>query len=210
MKIKEFIKKIDVWKIIILISFLVIIIIASGYTINTQWGSIFKNSDDKLNGKITKIKTQTNYSNDMKKDVIADNGALYDKVLREYVKEKNINVTNERIEKDVRYYKVLLIVMNDACEDITINRYIHNNDLYRYKNKNDWEVFKSNVISLYMKTGTDILYNYYDNSKVIMPLNEWLKRSRVGIVDVMTKNTNKLLENLKIESDIYYRHFGGK
>ncbi len=205
MKLAEKIKDMAIWKIALLFGSVLIITVLSGYTITTQWGSIFKNDSESLmNKKMTKIKAQTNYSLDMKTCVLNDLGQLYEEILTRYSYEKGLNLTQERIDQDTLYYRLIDIAMNDRCEDITIERYIHNNDLYRYTNKADWDAFKKNVMDLYVREGQQILRTYYDNSKVTMPLKDWLRLGGNAIYTIVCKDTDKLLEDLKTESIIYY------
>jgi hypothetical protein len=199
------IKNTEVWKIGIMIVLCLIILIWSGYTISTKWGSVYKDDADKMiNKKITKIKAQTNYSLDMKTYMLMDLSTLYEEKLKIYCKRNNIAVNPEMIASDVQYYQLITIAMNDVCENITIDRYVHNNDLYRYRNKNDWDVFKANVINLYIKEGKQILTTYYDNDKVIMPVYVWMDLAEKDLYNIVEKNTDKLLEDLKTESLIYY------
>jgi hypothetical protein len=210
-KFWEKIRDKEIWKIAMMVVLLFIITIWSGYTIQTSWGSIYKsNPNDIVNLKMTKIKAQTNYSMDMKTCLLSDLSNLYEDRLIQYCRENNANVSQDRIANDVRYYKLIIIAMSDVCENITVERYIHNNDLYRYVNKADWDAFKANVVSLYLREGRQIMAYYYDNTKVIMPLQEWLKREGPELVRVMSGNTDKLMEDLKTESVIYYTSINGK
>lgn len=205
MSLFDKIKDVEIWKLGLMFTLLIIMIVWSGYTIQTKWGSIYKNdTENAVNRKMTKIKAQTNYSKDMKMCLLTDLAAIYEEVLLQYCKENNINATQEKIASDVKYYRLIVVAMSDSCEDITIERFIHNNDLYRYTNINDWNKFKQNVVELYLREGHNVLTNYYDNSKVIMPLNEWLKRKGKDLAASLGKNTDKLLEDLKTESVIYY------
>lgn len=205
MKLIEKIKDTAIWKMAVVFVLMVVIIIFSGYTVTTKWGSIYKNDSESLmNKKMTKIKAQTNYSLDMKTCVLNDLGQLYEEVLTKYSHDKGLNLTQEKIDKDTLYYRLIDIAMNDRCEDITIERYIHNNDLYRYTNKADWDAFKRNVMDLYVREGQQILRTYYDNSKVSMPLKDWLRLGGSTIYTIVCKDTDKLLEDLKTESIIFY------
>jgi len=211
MKIKEILKDIELHRLIlqygILIILFIILMISGGYTIVTKWGSIINNNPEKMiERKMTKIKTQTNYSIDMKIIVSNELSKLYEDKLKSYCNTNNINITREEIESDVKYYGLLVNTMNDLCEDITISRYIHNNDLYRYENSNDWNNFKNNIINLFLKTGTEVLKKNYDNNKVTMPLHIWLNTGGKEIQQIVAKNTNCLLDNLKIESVIYHNN----
>jgi hypothetical protein len=96
------------------------------------------------------------------------------------------------------------MAMNDACEQITIMRHVYDNDLYRYSNLNDWQRFKANVVELYVTQGRKVLLDNYDNSKVIMPVHIWMKLAGRELVQVITVNADKLLEDLKTESVIFY------
>lgn len=206
MNFKEKIKEAAVWKIAVLFSISLVFVMLSGYTITTNWGSISKNDSESLmNKKMTKIKAQTNYSLDMKTCVLNDLGQLYEDTLNKYIEEHHLNIGQERIDKDVLYYRLIDIAMNDVCENITIERYIHNNDLYRYENKSDWDAFKKNVVDLYIREGQQILRVYYDNTKTIMPLKDWLRLGGNIIYEKVYKNTDKLMEDLKTESVIYYK-----
>ena len=206
-KILTIFSNVEIWKVILLFMMCLIILIWSGHTItvNTKWGAIYKgNKVDLLGKKITKIKAQTNYSLDMKTCMLADLSYLYECKLKEYCRNNSISITPEKIASDVKYYKLIVIAMNDACEDITIDRYIHNNDLYRYKNKNDWEVFKQNVKDLYYRESKQVIIFYYDNNKIIMPIHKWIEYAVIELKAIIEKNTDKLLEDLKTESLIYY------
>ena len=66
-----------------------------------------------------------------------------------------------------------------------------------------------NAINIYMRKGTEVITNCYDDSKVILPLHEWHKRARIEIFTILSKNTDKMLEYLKIESCIYYLQNNG-
>lgn len=207
MNILKIIKDIDIWKILLMILIVLLLFMWGGYTIRTKWGTVAK--DDLAKREMVKVKTQTNYSKDMKTSMIFDLSECYEYNLKKYIKENNINISYKRIEQDIKYYKLITIAMSDACEDITIDRYIHNNDLYRYQNRNDWDNFKLNVVNLYLRVGRDIIMNYYDDAKTIMPLREWEKRAGKEIMSIITINTNKLLEDLKTESCIYYYQRNG-
>jgi hypothetical protein len=201
----EKIKDTAIWKIAVLLGIALLFIVFSGYTVTTNWGSIYKNDSESLmSRKMTKIKAQTNYSLDMKTCVLNDLGQLYEEVLTRYALDKGLNLSQEKINQDTLYYRLIDIAMNDRCEDITIERYIHNNDLYRYTNKSDWDAFKKNVIDLYIREGQQILRVYYDNTKVTMPLKDWLRLGGNAIYNIVLKDTDKLLEDLKTESVIYY------
>jgi hypothetical protein len=204
-KFWENLKDKEIWKISMMVVLLCVILVWSGYTINTQWGSLYKNNPEELtNRKMTKIKAQTNYSLDMKTCVLNDLGQLYEEALSKYIVDHGLNIGQERIEKDTLYYRLINIAMNDVCENITIERYIHNNDLYRYTNKADWDAFKKNVSELYIREGQQILRIYYDNTKVVMPLKDWLSLGGRMIAETVVKNTDRLMEDLKTESLIYY------
>lgn len=209
MKIKEIFKDIELHRLLlqygIFIILFIILLISGGYTIVTKWGSIINNSPEKIiSKKMTKIKTQTNYSIDMKVIMCNELSKLYEEKLKLYCDVNNIQITRDQLESDVKYYRLIVTAMNDKCEDIVITRYIHNNDLYRYSNQNDWSNFKINVIKLFKEKGVEILKNYYDNNKMIMPLHIWSKTGDAEIQEIIIRNTNKLLEDLKIESIIYH------
>ena len=204
-KIKNLIVNADLWKILLMIGFLIIMLMAGGYTISTKWGTVFREDCEKrITKKMNKIKTQTNYSKDMKVNITSELSQLYEIKLRQYCRDNNISVTQEEINRNVRYYRLITIAMNDACEDITIDRYIHNNDLYRYSNKNDWDVFKKNVVDIYVREGREVFLNYYDNESVIMPGHIWVSMAGRELFMIIKENTDKLLEDLKIESCIFY------
>lgn len=187
------------------IAIVMIIAMFAGYTITTQFVSISKNdSNKKMMQFLVKIKAQSNYTIDMKDRILKDLGQLYEDKLTEYCEANCPNVTAERIMQDVKYYRLIVMQMNDACEQITIYRYIYDNDLYRYTNINDWKKFKANVVELYVTQGRKTLLDNYDNSKVIMPVHIWMKLAGRELVQVITENTDKLLEDLKTESVIFY------
>jgi hypothetical protein len=205
MKLSEFVKSTDVWKIIIMVILLIIILIWCGYTIDTAWGSIYKDDYEKIVGhNLIKIKTQTNYEKDMKDRILIDLGNLYEEKLIVFCKENNINTCQNKIISDVKYYRTIVMAMNDACEDITLQRFIYDNDLYRYSNKNDWLNFKSYVTELFIKEGKKVLINNYDNDKVIMPINIWMRLAGRDLVECLKNNTDQLLEDLKTESVLYH------
>lgn len=207
MKIIDWITNVETWKIFLTGMIVLTLILWSGYSVRTQWGTISK--EDIAKREMTKVKSQTNCAIDMKSAMVLGLCTQYEQTLREYVNEKKLNVLESKIKSDIKYYKLIAIAMSDACEDITINRYIHNNDLYRYKNKNDWDVFKSNAINIYMRKGTEIIENFYDDSKVILPLREWHKRAGKEIFQILSKNANEMLEYLKIESCIFFNQGNG-
>lgn len=60
-----------------------------------------------------------------------------------------------------------------------------------------------------MRKGTEVIENLYDNSKVILPLHEWHKRAGKEIYNILEKNTDEMLEYLKIESCIFYNQNNG-
>jgi hypothetical protein len=203
MKFIEIFKNLELWKIIFM-GTIILFLAFGGYTIRTKWVSISREDRE-----MTKVKSQTNYAIDMKNAMVVELCNLYEIVLKEYIEEKGLQVSYSKIKADVKYYKLIAIAMSDACEDITIDRYIHNNDLYRYKNHNDWVTFKQNVVNIYMRKGTEVIENLYDNSKVILPLNEWHQRGGLRIYNTLSKNTNEMLEYLKIESCIFYLQHNG-
>lgn len=210
-KVKQLITNVDLWKIMLMIGFLVIMLMAGGYTVSTKWGTIFREDCEKrITKKMNKIKTQTNYSKDMKINITSELSQLYETKLRKYCKDNNIPVTQKQINRNVRYYRLITIAMNDACEDITIDRYIHNNDLYRYSNQNDWNVFKQNVVDIYVREGKEVFINYYDNDNVIIPGHIWMDIAGRELVFIIKKNTDKLLEDLKIESCIFHVQHNGE
>lgn len=211
MKVREFLKNVEVWKIVLMISFLIIFLVAGGYTVQTKWGSIFRvNVEEQVTQNIVKIKAQYNYSQDMKISIIHDLGILYKQKLKVYITNNKLNISPEKIEGDVQYYQLIIGKINEVNEDITVHRFIFNNNLYRYKNRNDWEIFKKNVIDLYIREGKNLTEIYYDNSKCTMPLWFWLQTAGRELVQCVTKNADKLLEDLKMESVIYHQKNGKK
>lgn len=207
MKILRILKDTELWKVILLFMIVVLLLVLGGYTIRTKWGSISK--ENIAEREMTKIKSQTNYAIDMKIAMVIELSELYEDILKDYIKEKGYNVSYSKIKSDVKYYKIIAIAMSDSCEDITIDRYIHNNDLYRYQNKNDWDIFKNNVVNIYMRKGTEVIENLYDNSKVILPLHEWHRRGGKDIYSILKDNTNEMLEYLKLESCIFHYQKNG-
>jgi len=182
---------------------LFIAVFIGGFTINTKWGSIFKNdTNEKINQKITKIKAQINYNKDMKTSVLFAIGQLYGQILREYIIEKNLIVEDKIVLSNIKYYRLIVKAINDECESITIDRYILDNNLYRFKNENDWQDFVDNIVQLYLDTGKQVLIDNYDNNLVVMPLHEWVVRAGKGLNEILTEHTQKLLKNLKMESII--------
>lgn len=204
MNILKIIQNTEIWKITLMIC-LFFLILFGGFTIRTKWGYITRERDREM----TKVKSQTNYAIDMKGAMVIGLCNQYEFTLREYIKEKGYSISENKIKADVKYYKLIAIAMSDACEDITIDRYIHNNDLYRYQNKNDWRVFKQTAINVYMRKGTEVIENLYDNSKVILPLHEWHRRAGKEIYNILEKNADEMLELLKLESCIYYDQSNG-
>lgn len=207
MKILDIFKNIDLWKIGLMFAIVLLLLTIGGYTIRTKWGTISR--ENLADREMTKVKSQTNCAIDTKGAIVSDLCFQYAFTLRGYIKEKGYDISENRIKSDVKYYKLIAIAMSDACEDITIDRYIHNNDLYRYQNKNDWDVFKKNVVNIYMRKGTEIIESLYDDSKVILPLHEWHKRAGKEIYTILERNTEEMLEYLKIESCIYYIQSNG-
>jgi hypothetical protein len=204
-KIKGYFKNIDFWKLVIMVILLILILAWFNFTIDTKWGSIYRNDTEKfVNSNLTKIKTQINYSNDMKERIMADISDLYEEKLKIYCKENDINVTPEQILNDVKYYKLIIIAMNDYCNEMTLFRFIIDNELYRYSNKADWDKFIENAANIFLKKGRQIVYNYYDNTKVIMPVQCWEQMAGRELQECLIKNTTKLLEDLKTESILYY------
>jgi hypothetical protein len=199
----KIIKNIETWKII-LMGIIILSVAFSGINVKTKWISF-----SRANKEMTKVKAQTNNAIDMKNAMVVELCNLYEIVLREFIKDKNLDIPYSKIKSDVKYYKLIAIAMSDACEDITIDRYIHNNDLYRYQNQNDWIAFKQNVVNVYMRKGTEIIENLYDNSKVILPLNEWHQRGGLRIYNTLSKNSNEMLEFLKKESCIFHKQGNG-
>jgi hypothetical protein len=199
------IKDVEIWKVAVMIALLFVILIWSGYTVTTKWGSIYKNDPNEIVMKnLAKIKTQTNYSNDMKVNVLSDMSNLYQDKLLWYCKNKNIEISNDRVYSDVKYFKLIVVAINDFCEDTAMIRFIHDNDLYRYSNKADWENFKRGVADLFMRQGTQIVINYYDSSKVVMPIQDWVGIASAQLKTIIDNETDKFLEALKIESVIYH------
>jgi tRNA(Ile)-lysidine synthase TilS/MesJ len=202
---KDLLKNADFLKIAIMAIMAIVILVFSGYTVTTQFGSIYKNdTDKKLLQYLVKIKAQSNYTQDMKDRILRDLGNLYEEKLILYCKEKNIDVSSDRIISDVKYYRMIVSMMNETCEEITIYRYIYDNDLYRYSNLNDWKNFKAGVTDLFIAQGKKILMDNYDNTKVIMPIHIWMRYAGKDLVDCLTINTDKLLEDLKTESVIFF------
>lgn len=204
-KILNIFNDIIIWRMFISIVIIIAAIILGGFTINTKWGSISRGSAQvQIERKMTKIKTQTNYSNDMKLNMLFALSSLYENKLKEYIKENNLNVQVNEIESDVQYYRLIITAINDACEDITLIRYVHNNNLYRYTNIKEWEFFKDSVKEVYNKVGKKVLLEYYDSSKVIMPLGVWIEKAVIELSNIIDKYTEQLLESIKTESVIYY------
>jgi lipopolysaccharide export LptBFGC system permease protein LptF len=206
MKIKEIFKNTDLWKIILMVGILLVIVVGwFGFTVITPWGTITKDSYEKViaHNRI-KLKTQVNYAKDMKERILIDLGNLYEEKLLLYCQEKNIILNQDQISNDVKYYRVVVMAMNDACDNITVDRYILDNDLYRYTNKSDWDKFKLNTADLFIKEGKKVLINNYDNSKVIMPINAWFRLGGKELTACLIVNTDRMLEDLKIESVLYH------
>jgi len=203
--LKTLFSNLEIWKIVLMIVIAVIVIL-SGYTVTTQFGSIYKNdSEKKLIQYLVKIKTQSNYAVNMKDKVLKDLGELYEEKLIIYCKENNISISNERIVADVKYYRLIVAIMNDTCEQFTLQRYIFDNDLYRYTNANDWKEFKESVKTLFITQGRKVLMDNYDNSKVLMPANIWMKYAGRELVACISDTTDVMLEGLKTESIIFSR-----
>lgn len=112
MNILKIIKDIDIWKILLMILIVLLLFMWGGYTIRTKWGTIAK--DDLAEMEMVKVKSQTNRAIDMKGAMISDLCFQYEFTLREYIKEKGYNVSEDRIKVDIKYYKLIVIAMNDA------------------------------------------------------------------------------------------------
>jgi hypothetical protein len=207
--IKNFLKNkgvmIMIIAIIILSITIIMTVLGGGYTFSSMWFSLSKK--DKL---ITKIKAQTNYSIDMKKQMKSRIGSLYEVKLKEYIKEEELSVPYPKIESDVKDYKKIVIKINDNLEDLTLSRYIYNNDLYRYSNPVHWKQVKDKAIQLFSNIGRDILINNYEHSKMTMPLKVWIEKAHKELQIIIKEETYYLMDSLKMESDIYYKYHNGR
>ena len=124
MEIKEIFKNTDLWKILLMVGILLVIVVGwFGFTVITPWGTITKDSYEKViaHNRI-KLKTQVNYAKDMKERILIDLGNLYEEKLLLYCQEKNIILNQDQISNDVKYYRVVVMAMNDACDNITVDR----------------------------------------------------------------------------------------
>lgn len=114
MRIFDFVKNIDIWKIGLLIIIALLLFALGGYTIRTRWGTIAK--EDLAKREMTKVKSQTNYALDMKDAMVVDLCDQYESTLRNYVIEKGYTVSYNRIKLDVKYYKLIAIAMSDVVK----------------------------------------------------------------------------------------------
>lgn len=181
------------------------LIIINNFTIETKWGSLAKSNCDKFISKYkTKINTQYTYSIHMKNFISNDLPQQYEKTLRKYIKQNNLNINEKTIQSDVKYYTLLTIAMNDVCEDETINTMIIKNDLYRYEG-DKWIEFKKYIFDIFFSKGTEILNTYYDDNKVVMPIAFWISDAKDDIALIINKRSDTLLNHLRTESILYHK-----
>lgn len=170
----------------------------SGYDIFFNDISIVKNANDK----VVKITRQISCSKEMKKAMLFDISQLYSKILREYIKEKNLVFSEYEIRKNIKNYRAIIKIINSECEEKTINDYILNNHLFEYINKSEWDSFKKNAVKYYLNVGKDVLSDHYDDN-FIMPVYEWIERAKIDLYKIISENANILLENLLRESNTF-------
>lgn len=181
-----------------------IMMMLGGYSVYTKWGSLSKESIFKnIEKKLEKIKTQTDFSGVMKLNITMDINKLYGACLVDYAKDNSIQLTKEQIKKDKKYYELISNTINDICEGITMYSYIFDNDLYKYKEKTRWDKFKAKAIDRYDRKGKLLVDEFYDDTKVIMPLFEWGRRGGRDLGLLLHKHAGELLEELKTESELY-------
>ena len=185
---------------------IIIIAVASllmNYNIESRWVSIVKQNSKTIDRYKNKIKVQYSYSIDMKEAMKEALPKFYQRKLRDYILQNNIQVTERRILSDIKYYKLVTIAICNQCEDITLDRYILTNDLYRYKGLEEWRKFRKDAFIKYMVQGRQVMTTYYDDSKVIMPVREWVKVNN-EISKIVEEESFKLLEGLRAESILYH------